>query len=106
RLHRAEVELAARLRELLAAPARGRPPAIVEAERLSDGQRAAIAACGEARLVVITGGPGTGKTTVVRALVRSWEKAGRRVLLAAPTGRAAKRLHEATGRPAQTVHRL
>jgi exodeoxyribonuclease V alpha subunit len=75
-------------------------------DRLSEGQRQAIATCGDAGVAVITGGPGTGKTTVVRALVQSWEEAGRRVMLAAPTGRAAKRLSEATGRTAQTVHRL
>ena len=105
RLHRAEVELARGIGALLDAE-RPRPPAIVGAEALSDGQRRAIATSGEAGVAVITGGPGTGKTTVVRALVQSWERAGRRVLLAAPTGRAAKRLSEATGRPAQTVHRL
>lgn len=105
RLHRAEVDLARRIRELLDAE-RPRPPPIVGAGKLSDGQKRAIASCGEAGVVVITGGPGTGKTTVVRALVQTWEKAGRRVMLAAPTGRAAKRLSEATGRTAQTVHRL
>ncbi len=105
RLHRAEVELARRICELLDAE-RPRPPPIAGAERLSDGQKRAVANSGEAGVVVITGGPGTGKTTVVRALVQTWEKAGRRVMLAAPTGRAAKRLSEATGRTAQTVHRL
>jgi exodeoxyribonuclease V alpha subunit len=105
RLYRAEVELARRIRALLDAE-RAKPPPIVGAERLSDGQKRAIVSCGEAGVGVITGGPGTGKTTVVRALVQTWEKAGRRVMLAAPTGRAAKRLSEATGRSAQTVHRL
>ncbi|HEX9101160.1 MAG TPA: AAA family ATPase, partial [Polyangia bacterium] len=105
RLYRAEVELARRIRELLDAE-RPPPPPTVGAEKLSDGQGRAIRSCGEAGVVVITGGPGTGKTTVVRALVQTWEKAGRRVMLAAPTGRAAKRLAEATGRTAQTVHRL
>ncbi|HEY2746015.1 MAG TPA: ATP-dependent RecD-like DNA helicase [Polyangia bacterium] len=105
RLHRAEVELARRIGELVAAE-RPPAPAIVGVERLSDGQKRAIASCGEAGVVVITGGPGTGKTTVVRALVQTWEQAKRRVMLAAPTGRAAKRLSEATGRSAQTVHRL
>jgi exodeoxyribonuclease V alpha subunit len=105
RLYRAEVELAQRIGELYAAE-RGRPPQLVDVGQLSAGQRRAVEACGEAGVVVITGGPGTGKTTVVRALVQSWERVGRRVMLAAPTGRAAKRLSEATGRPAQTVHRL
>ncbi len=105
RLHRAELELARRLGELLNAD-REPAPALVGGEKLSDGQRRAIGLCGEGGVAVITGGPGTGKTTVVRALVQSWEQARRRVMLAAPTGRAAKRLAEATGRPAQTVHRL
>ena len=105
RLFRAEVELAKRIGELLEAE-RAPPPPIVGAEQLSDGQKRAIASSGEAGVAVITGGPGTGKTTVVSALVQTWEQAGRRVMLAAPTGRAAKRLSEATGRTAQTVHRL
>jgi exodeoxyribonuclease V alpha subunit len=105
RLHRAEVELARRIAELVAAK-RAKAPRVVGAEKLSEGQRQAITRCGEAGVVVITGGPGTGKTTVVRALVQTWERAGRRVMLAAPTGRAAKRLAEATGHTAQTVHRL
>jgi exodeoxyribonuclease V alpha subunit len=105
RLHRAETELATGIRELLSAP---RPPAppLREAAQLSAAQRAAVEAVGKSGVVVITGGPGTGKTTIVRALVKSWEGARRRVLLAAPTGRAAKRLSEATGRSALTVHRL
>ncbi|NLN17729.1 MAG: ATP-dependent RecD-like DNA helicase [Firmicutes bacterium] len=57
-------------------------------------------------VVVITGGPGTGKTTVVREIIRSATARGATVLLAAPTGRAAKRLQEATGMRAMTIHRL
>ncbi len=58
------------------------------------------------RLAVLTGGPGTGKTTTVRSILRLAEAAGLRTALASPTGRAAKRLSEATGHPAKTVHRL
>jgi exodeoxyribonuclease V alpha subunit len=105
RLHRAEQELAQRIGILLEAEQQAPPPLVADGE-LSAGQRKAIEAVGRAGVVVITGGPGTGKTTVVRALVRTWEHARRRVMLAAPTGRAAKRLAEATGRTAQTVHRL
>ncbi|KPJ77372.1 MAG: recombinase RecD [Deltaproteobacteria bacterium SG8_13] len=58
------------------------------------------------KLLVITGGPGTGKTTIVNALLQIFSKAGASVLLAAPTGRAAKRLGETCGREAVTIHRL
>jgi len=58
------------------------------------------------KVVVITGGPGTGKTTLVRAILAIYERIGARVSLAAPTGRAAKKLSEATGHSAATIHRL
>jgi exodeoxyribonuclease V alpha subunit len=58
------------------------------------------------RLAVLTGGPGTGKTTTVRSIIRLAEAVGARTVLASPTGRAAKRLSEATGREAKTIHRL
>lgn len=73
---------------------------------LSDEQRGAVLGAMESGLLVLTGGPGTGKTTTVRALVAGQVALGRRVLLAAPTGRAAKRLTEATGVEAKTIHRL
>lgn len=57
-------------------------------------------------VTVITGGPGTGKTTTINGILHMLEKAGEEVMLAAPTGRAAKRMSEATHRPAQTIHRL
>ena len=57
-------------------------------------------------VMVLTGGPGTGKTTVTRAIINTMYNAGLSVLCAAPTGRAAKRLEETTGTPAQTIHRL
>ena len=72
----------------------------------SDTQRAALRAGAQGKVVVITGGPGTGKTTLVRALLDLWEGDGLSVRLAAPTGRAAGRMEEATGRPASTLHRL
>lgn len=55
---------------------------------------------------VITGGPGTGKTTIVNAIINAFEKQGKEVFLCAPTGRAAKKLSDATGRAARTIHRL
>lgn len=72
----------------------------------SDGQHQAIRKSFERKILVITGGPGTGKTTIIRAIVELFESWGKSVLLAAPTGRAAKRLAEATGREAKTIHRL
>ena len=73
---------------------------------LAPEQRAAILAVTQHSVVVITGGPGVGKTTIVRAIVRLFEKAKLNLALAAPTGRAAKRLSETTGRTASTLHRL
>ncbi len=74
--------------------------------RLVTRQREAVQTALTNRLTVLTGGPGTGKTTVVRTIIELCEDAGAKAILAAPTGRAAKRLSEATGRPAKTVHRL
>jgi exodeoxyribonuclease V alpha subunit len=73
---------------------------------LAPQQRDAVRAALTHRLVVLTGGPGTGKTTTVRSILRLCRQAGHRVLLAAPTGRAAKRLAETTGQGAKTLHRL
>ena len=74
--------------------------------RFSPLQRQAIRESFERKILVITGGPGTGKTTIVRAIVDVFRKWGKEILLAAPTGRAAKRLAEATGREARTIHRV
>ena len=74
--------------------------------RLGDEQRAAVRMALTARVAILTGGPGTGKTTTLRALVRLALAHGARIALAAPTGRAARRLAEATGLEARTVHRL
>lgn len=73
---------------------------------LTEAQAEAVQACLEAPLVVITGGPGVGKTTVLRALVRVLASRRVKFALSAPTGRAAKRLEEATGERAMTLHRL
>lgn len=73
---------------------------------LADEQRDAIRAATKSRLLVVTGGPGTGKTTIVDGIIRLLTAARRRILLAAPTGRAAKRMQETTGIEAKTIHRL
>ena len=70
-----------------------------------DSQRSAIKGALEEHVTVLTGNPGTGKTTIVRAILDIAEKRGLSIALVSPTGRAAKRLAEATGRPAQTIHR-
>ena len=69
-------------------------------------QRKAIAAAASENLVVLTGGPGTGKTTTLCGMIELLEQLGQKVGLAAPTGRAAKRMSELTGREAKTIHRL
>ena len=77
-----------------------------EAMVLNEGQKRAVQMALKHKVAVLTGGPGTGKTTAVRTVIRLLEAKGYRYALAAPTGRAAKRLAEATGREAKTIHRL
>ena len=84
---------------------------IMEVERrnkilLANSQRKAIEESMNNGLLVITGGPGTGKTTIINSILDILEENNEEVLLAAPTGRAAKRMEEATGREAKTIHRL
>ena len=69
-------------------------------------QKTAICGALENSIEVITGGPGTGKTTIINCIIEVFEEAGKKVYMAAPTGRAAKRMTEATGREAKTIHRL
>ncbi len=106
-LHQQEEELA-RQAARLAHSIRTRIPTISEHDipiTLADGQRAALGRVESSPLSIITGGPGTGKTTIISALVRAYLRAGLRVCLVAPTGRAAKRLSDATDHPARTIHR-
>jgi len=74
--------------------------------RLAVGQEEAIRQALNQKLLVITGGPGTGKTTILKCIIQILEKKHRRIVLCSPTGRAAKRMSDATGREARTVHRL
>ncbi|MBQ7535878.1 MAG: ATP-dependent RecD-like DNA helicase [Stomatobaculum sp.] len=69
-------------------------------------QRQAVIEAARSGLLIITGGPGTGKTTTINAIIRYFERQGAEILLAAPTGRAAKRMTETTGCEAKTIHRL
>ncbi len=73
---------------------------------LTGQQKAAIHKALTHKVSILTGGPGTGKTTTLRALIRVLQRQGVRFALASPTGRAAKRLSEATGQPAKTIHRM
>ncbi|MDO5702901.1 MAG: AAA family ATPase, partial [Lachnospiraceae bacterium] len=73
---------------------------------LEDAQRDAVIAAVENGVLILTGGPGTGKTTTINALIRYFRKEGLEVALAAPTGRASKRMTEASGYKASTIHRL
>ena len=113
--HAAEVSLANRLKALLSVPIKGlgmdaaaienlvqRKLAIV----LSEEQWVGLQVATSRKISIITGGPGTGKTTLVKAILAVFEDAGKQVMLCAPTGRAAKRLSEVAGREAKTIHRL
>jgi exodeoxyribonuclease V alpha subunit len=114
-LYRAESGVAELARELLGRAVR---PVAIDVEKaiawfegrqgiaLAPEQREAVRRAVTRKLLVITGGPGTGKTTLVNGIIQILEKKGRRILLAAPTGRAAKRMAETTGREARTLHRL
>jgi len=114
-LYQAEVETAESLLYLQeqALPVKAANPRLLTAEwekknqlELAEEQRLAVVSALEEGIFVLTGGPGTGKTTVIRAMIDILEQQGLQILLGAPTGRAAKRLSEAARRGAQTVHRM
>ena len=114
-MHQAEVAVAAGLRRLMDAVSSappidvGRALAWYEGEaglKLAPQQAEAVRRALGENVLVVTGGPGVGKTTIVRGIVSILSRKGQRVSLAAPTGRAAKRLSEATGQPAATLHRM
>ena len=73
---------------------------------LSEKQKEAIEEINRNNVLIITGGPGTGKTTIIKTIIDIYEERGKKVILAAPTGRAAKKMTEATGKEASTLHRL
>jgi exodeoxyribonuclease V alpha subunit len=74
--------------------------------KFAPSQREAIIGAFNNGIEIITGGPGTGKTTIIKAIIHIYENNGMKVILGAPTGRAAKRMTESTGREAKTIHRL
>ena len=114
RLHEAEDYACRKLLNLLSATAdvSSRAGRTVDEIEQSQGityaplQRKAVELAAEHGVLILTGGPGTGKTTTVRGIVSLFERMGLAIVLAAPTGRAAQRLGELTGREAQTIHRL
>ena len=73
---------------------------------LSEKQKEAVKLVNENNVIIITGGPGTGKTTIIKSMIDIYEGKGKKVVLCAPTGRAAKRMTETTGKEASTLHRL
>jgi exodeoxyribonuclease V alpha subunit len=115
KFHLSETNIASRLKTLITAPKSIRPidpdKAIAWVQQqlditLASRQVEAVKRALTNKVVVITGGPGTGKTTIINAILKIFRRAGVKFLLAAPTGRAAKRMSEATGHEAKTIHRL
>ena len=108
-LGRAEDGTARRLKEFMSRPAK---ELFTTGSVPDDGtdydpvQKRAIETALSSRVFVLTGGPGVGKTTTIRGIIGACEAAGEKVFLAAPTGRAAKRMQESTGKEAKTIHRL
>ena len=115
KFHVSETGIAARLKRLLTAPKAIRA---IDAQKavdwvqkrlaidLAENQAEAIKCASQNKILVITGGPGTGKTTIINAILKIFTPLKIRIQLAAPTGRAAKRMSEATGHEARTLHRL
>jgi len=115
KFHLCETSIASRLKTLLTAPKSIRNVTVENALHwvqgqldiaLAENQAQAIRCALENKIMVITGGPGTGKTTIINAILKIFSRLGVRTLLAAPTGRAAKRMSETSGHEAKTIHRL
>ena len=115
RFHHYETKIAYYLRRVLASPKAvhfENPDAVVDKVlgkldiALAPEQLEAVRTSTRSKVMVLTGGPGTGKTTIINAIIRVFAEVGARILLAAPTGRAAKRMSETSGRESRTIHRL
>lgn len=113
--YKVEKEIALRLERLEKAPnmkeIKNIDTAIENIEKkseieLSEKQREAVKAINQNNVTIITGGPGTGKTTIIKTIIELYEERNKKVVLTAPTGRAAKKMSEATDREASTLHRL
>lgn len=113
--YKVENEIALRLERLEKAPNMKKIENIEEALKeiekksyieLSEKQREAVKAINKNNVTIITGGPGTGKTTIIKTIIELYEERKKKVVLAAPTGRAAKKMTEATEKEASTLHRL
>ena len=113
--HVSEIGIAQHLWRLLSTPRRIRKVDVDKAIlwvqekinlKLAPKQAEAVKKAVSEKTMVITGGPGTGKTTIINAVIRIYRELGAKILLAAPTGRASKRMSEATGYPARTIHRM
>jgi exodeoxyribonuclease V alpha subunit len=114
-LYAAEVNVARKLKTLIES---AKQPLQIDVEKaiewvqgnnhieLAETQKQALRKAITGKVLVLTGGPGVGKTTLINSLVKILEKKGQRIVLVSPTGRAAKRLSEVTGREAKTIHRL
>jgi exodeoxyribonuclease V alpha subunit len=115
KFHHCEVGTARRMSVLINAPRNVRQVDVGKALEwvqsqmrmtLAEKQQEAVRSALTGKVVVITGGPGTGKTTIIRSILNIYSRLTQRILLAAPTGRAAKRMSEAAGHEAKTIHRL
>ena len=115
RFHHYESKIAYYLRRILASPKSVRFPKADEVVEkvvsrlgitLAEEQLEAVRTSATSKVMVLTGGPGTGKTTILNAIIQVFAENKAKILLAAPTGRAAKRMSEAIGREARTIHRL
>ncbi|HBL40566.1 MAG TPA: ATP-dependent RecD-like DNA helicase, partial [Ruminococcaceae bacterium] len=113
-MHRAEQKAAQRIKVLCSFPPAGKPTLLQDIENMErtqcivyeQKQKTAIVTAVEKGLLILTGGPGTGKTTTINGMINLFKKDSLRIALAAPTGRAAKRMSEITGMEAKTIHRL
>jgi exodeoxyribonuclease V alpha subunit len=113
-IYMAEKSAAERIKIMLRFPPAGKPTLLQDIENIEksecivydDNQKKAILTAVEKGILILTGGPGTGKTTTLNGIIKLYESDGLNVVLAAPTGRAAKRMSEISGKEAKTIHRL